>query len=32
MGMTSEEPVINLERIAAFYEAARVDSQPIFSS
>ena len=27
MGMTSYEPVINLERIAALYDAARVDSR-----
>jgi glucose-6-phosphate isomerase len=28
MGMTSYEPVINLERIAALYHAARVDANP----
>ncbi len=28
MGMTSYEPVLNLERIAGAYDAARVDSRP----
>jgi glucose-6-phosphate isomerase len=30
MGMTSYEPVVNLEKLAAMYDAARVDSRPNF--
>jgi hypothetical protein len=30
MGMTSYEPVVNLEKLAALYDAAGVDSQPNF--